>query len=78
MADPGEGAGGGGGPGPPYFQTKLRPEGRKKFFDTTPLPTPPLSQGLDPVLYTVKKERGRKYSNDQSINRKRGKYRLAF
>ena len=78
MADPGEGAGGGGGPGPPYFQTKLRPEGGKKFFDTTPLPNPPLSQGLDPVLYTVKKERGRKYSNDQSINRKRGKYRLAF
>ena len=30
------------------------------------------------VLYTVKKERGRKYSNDQPIHRKRGKYRRAF
>ena len=29
VADPGEGPGG---PGPPYFYTKLRPEGRKKIF----------------------------------------------
>ena len=63
------------GAGPPYFQTKLRPEGRKKFFETGP---PPLSQGLDPVLCTVKIERGRKYSNDQPIHRKRGNYRHAF
>ena len=47
---------------PPYFQTKLRPEGAKKFFfepapppflrvwmTLTPLPPPPtLSEGLDP------------------------------
>ena len=36
------------GPGdpPPYFSTKLRPEGQKKLFGDRP-PTPPLSQGLD-------------------------------
>ena len=33
---------------PPYFLTKLRPEGRKKFFlETGSTPPPPLSQGLD-------------------------------
>ena len=31
-------------PPPPYFWTKLRPEGPKNFFKTAP---PPLSQGLD-------------------------------
>ena len=48
------------GPGPPYFSTKLRPEGRKFFFLEIALPhpylrvwmtctllPPPLSQGLD-------------------------------
>ena len=29
---------------PPYFQTKLRPEDRKKFSETG---SPPLSQGQD-------------------------------
>lgn len=29
VADPGEGPGG---PGPPYFLTKLRPDGPKNFF----------------------------------------------
>ena len=39
---------GSGGPAPPYFQTKLRPEGSKKFFgDLPPPPTPPLSKRLD-------------------------------
>ena len=49
MADPGEGAGVG--PGPPYFQTKLRPEGRKKFFDTTPFPLLPYLKVL--ILYCI-------------------------
>ena len=51
MADPGEGSGG---PAPPYFQSKLRPEGPKKYlwrllplFSVSgwlpPPPTPPLS-----------------------------------
>ena len=30
-------------PGPPYFQTKVRPEGQKNFFGRPPL----LSKGLD-------------------------------
>ena len=34
VLDPGEGSGG---HGPPYFKNKLRPEGRKNFFETTPL-----------------------------------------
>ena len=33
-----------GGRASPYFEAKLRPEGRKKFLLETP---PPLSQGLD-------------------------------
>ena len=33
-----------GGPGPPYFSTKMRPEGPKKIFLET---GPPLSQGVD-------------------------------
>ena len=42
VADPGEGHEG---PAPLYFQTKMRPEGRKKiFFGDWPSP---LSQGLD-------------------------------
>ena len=52
------------GPGAPsYFSTKMRPEGRKKFFsETAPplsqglddhLPPPPLSEGLDPPLTTT-------------------------
>ena len=37
MADPGEGPGGP--PAPPYFSTKMRPEGRKKkFFGARPPP----------------------------------------
>ena len=50
VADPGKGSGG---PGfPPYFSTKMRPEGPKKFIlETPPPPTPPpLSEGLDPPL----------------------------
>ena len=56
MADPGEGPGGG---LPPYFQTKLRPEGPKKIFKTAPSPLiqclddrpdPPLSECLDRPL----------------------------
>ena len=34
------------GPGPPYFSTKLRPEGRKFFFFGD-RPPPPLPKGLD-------------------------------
>ena len=37
VADRGEGPGG---PRPPYFQTKLRPEGSKKFFGDLPPPPP--------------------------------------
>ena len=42
VVDPGERA-------PPYFWTKLRPKGPKKFFGETapPPPPPPLSKGLD-------------------------------
>ena len=53
VADPGEGPGG---PAPPYFYTKLMPEGPKKIFGTPPLylrvwmTGPPLSGGLDPPL----------------------------
>ena len=43
MADPGEGPGGGGRTAPPYFKTKMRPKGPKKFFEAGP---PPLSLGL--------------------------------
>ena len=53
-----------GGPSPPYFSTKLRPEGQKNFVwippspylnvwmiaPPPPPPPPPLSQGLDPAL----------------------------
>ena len=35
MADPGEGPGG---PTPPYFYTKMKPEGPKKFFLSPPPP----------------------------------------
>ena len=52
-----------GGGRPPYFWTKLKPEGPKKIFGETTLPPlskglddrvpPPLSQGLDPVLKCV-------------------------
>ena len=38
-----QGRGPGARPGPPYFSTKMRPEGLKKmFFSTTPPPPPPL------------------------------------
>ena len=40
VEDPGEGPGG---PAPPYFSTKMRPEGPKKHLKETP----PLSQALD-------------------------------
>ena len=36
-----------GGPPPPYFYSKLRPEGPKIFFGDR---APSLSQGMDPVL----------------------------
>ena len=45
----------------PFFQTKLRSEGPKKFFgDRAPPPLPPLSQGLDPALflYTILDRKG--------------------
>ena len=39
---------GSGGPVPPYFSTKMRPEGPKNFFGDCPPPLPPpLSQGRD-------------------------------
>ena len=31
MVDPGQGPGGPGGPAPPFFSTKMRPEGPKKI-----------------------------------------------
>ena len=52
MADPGEGPGG---PGSPYFSTKMRPEGQKKFFGDRP---PPLSDGLDPLLLVYRQGGG--------------------
>ena len=47
MANPGRGPGGW---LPPYFQTKLRPEGLKKVFWR---PGPTLSQGLEQALGLV-------------------------
>ena len=53
--------GGARGPRPPYFQTRMRPEGPKKYFlETAPHPPPPLPTtylrvwmtGLDPALVT--------------------------
>ena len=52
-------------PPPPYFWTKLRPEGPKKVWGRPgpplskglvdpPPPSPPLSQGLDAALRTIK------------------------
>ena len=64
VADPGEGPG-----PPPYFWTKLRPEGLNKILFKTapsplsqglndrPAPLPPLSEGLDPRLDRAAKER---------------------
>ena len=62
VADPGEWPGERR-PPPPYFWTKLRPEGPKKNLGGGPVfplskglddpPSPPLSQGLDPALHTV-------------------------
>ena len=37
-----------GDPAPPYFKTKLKPEGSKKIWMTGPAP---LSEGLDPPLF---------------------------
>ena len=66
MVDPEEGPGSPP-PNPPFFWTKLRPEGPKKFLETAhPPPAPclraqglddfpspsPLSEGLDPPLNT--------------------------
>ena len=45
VTDPREGGGGGGWLALPYFWTKLRPEGPKKFFSETASPL--LSKGLD-------------------------------
>ena len=48
VADPGKGPWG---VHPPYFWTKLWPDGKKIFLKTGP---PPLSDGLDPPLcYTI-------------------------
>ena len=47
VADPGERPGGAG--SPPYFWTKLRPEGPKKFWGGD-CPPAPQSQGMDPAL----------------------------
>ena len=57
VADPWGGGGGGAGRASPYFEAKLRPEGRKKFLleaaphplDDRPAPAS-LSKGLDPPL----------------------------
>ena len=38
-------------PATPYFEPKLRPEGPKKIFGERS-PPPPLSEGLDPPLYS--------------------------
>ena len=46
VADPGEGPGEAA-PPPPYFKTKLKPEGPKKNFFKGRPPSPPLSKGLD-------------------------------
>ena len=38
-------------PCPPYFWTRLRPEGPNKiFFEIKPSSTPPLSESLEPPL----------------------------
>ena len=47
--DPGQGPGGPGGPAPPFFSTKMRPEGPKKISLENPH-RPLLSEGLDPPL----------------------------
>ena len=49
VGDPGKGPGG----PPPYFLTKLRPEGRKKFFLETGSPPPPFISGSGWPGYTV-------------------------
>ena len=51
------------GSGPPYFQTKLRPEGKKKILETPPPPNylrvwmtgapPPYPRALDLALQLV-------------------------
>ena len=46
VVDPGEGSGGA---APPYFWTKLRPKGPKKYWGGRP-GLPPLFQGLDLAL----------------------------
>ena len=38
---------------PPYFWTKLKPDGLKKIFWKTPHPPPPLFQGLDDLPPTL-------------------------
>lgn len=43
-------------PATPYFEPKLRPEGPNKIFGDRlqPPPSPnPLSEGLDPPLYSI-------------------------
>ena len=39
-------------PATPYFEPKLRPEGPKNTFGDRLPPPPPLSEGLDPPLYS--------------------------
>ena len=58
MVDPGEGLGGLG--PPPYFYTSEARRAGKCFFETgppisaRPPPPPPLSEGLDPLLRTIR------------------------
>ena len=55
---------GGPSPPPPYFWTKVRPEGPKSFFffqDRAPPAPSPLSEGLDPPLDTIYKTKQHRY-----------------
>ena len=50
---------------PPYFWTKVRPEGPKSFFfffqNRAPPAPSPLSEGLDPPLDTIYKTKQHRY-----------------
>ena len=56
---------GGPSPPPPYFWTKVRPEGPKSFFfffqDRAPPAPSPLSEGLEPPLDTIYKTKQHRY-----------------
>ena len=57
VADPGQeppgGGGGGGGAGSPLFLAHTEAQRAEKDFSETPLPSPPLPEGLDPPLPIV-------------------------